>query len=100
MSRSRWVLYQRDHCKHIVTVQVLPLLSHPNDAITNEVLSLLKALLFSGNEVVQEGLQDFVKDTREEYLFANLKKKLDNAAECYKERYGTSLSNCLYSRLQ
>ena len=56
------------------------------------MLSLLKALLFSGNEIVQEGL-DFVKDTREEYLFVNLKKKLDNAAERYKERCGEAVSS-------
>ena len=58
---------------------MLPLLSHPNEAISNEVLLLLKALLFSGNPVVQEDLSDFVQDTRGEVLFANLKEILDDA---------------------
>ena len=61
-------------------------MSHPNEAIANEVLSLLKALLFSGNTVVQKGLRDFVKETREEVLFANLKKILDDAEVHYTER--------------
>ena len=45
----------------------------------------MKALLFSGNEEVQKGL-NLVKHTREELLFGNLKIKLDDAAVRYKER--------------
>ena len=72
---------------------MLLLLSHPNEAIVNEVLLLLKALLFSGNTVVQKGVRDFVKDTRGELyrVFANLKKILDDAEVHYTERYRVCL---------
>ena len=76
-------------------VKVLPLLSHPNEAIANQVLSLMKALLFSGNTVVQKGLRDFVKETREEVLFANLKKILDDAEVHYTERCRVYLQQAL-----
>ena len=74
---------------------MLPLLSHPNEAIANEVLSLLKALLFSGNTVVQKGFRDFVEDTREEVLFVNLKKILDDAGAHYTERCRIHLQQAL-----
>lgn len=48
----------------------------------------MKTMLFSGNENVQEGLAQSVKDTREETLFINLKEKLENASVKYKETYG------------
>ena len=72
---------------------MLLLLSHPNEAIVNEVLLPLKALLFSGNTVVQKGVRDFVKDTRGELyrVFANLKKILDDAEVHYTERYRVCL---------
>ena len=66
------------------SLQVLPLLSHSKEDISNEALSLLKTLLFSGNEAVQMGLE-FVKHTREEQLFGFLKHKLRHSAIQYRE---------------
>ena len=65
-------------------LQVLPLLSHSKEDISNEALSLLKTLLFSGTEAVQMGLE-FVKHTREEQLFGFLKHKLRHSAIQYRE---------------
>lgn len=45
----------------------------------------MKALLFSGNEVVQEGLTIDMRETREEKLFLNLKQRLEIAGLNYKE---------------
>lgn len=45
----------------------------------------MKALLFSGNEKVQDGMQ-YVENTREETLFINIKMKLDYAVTRFKER--------------
>ena len=45
----------------------------------------MKALLFSGNEKVQEGLAINVQETREETLFLILKKRLETASLNYKE---------------
>ena len=64
--------------------QVLPLLNHSKEDISNEALSLLKALLFSGNLTVQKGL-DAVRHTREERLFIFLKNKLRRSATQYRE---------------
>ena len=61
------------------TLQVLPLLTHPKEDISDEALSLLKTLLFSGNETVQKGLE-FVKYTREERLFIFLQTKLRHSS--------------------
>ena len=52
----------------------------------------MKALLFSGNENVQEGLASSVQETREETLFVNLKERLENAGTNYTEMY----VNCCY----
>ena len=60
------------------TFQVVPLLTHKGK-ISDEALSLLKTLLFSGNETVQEGLE-FVKETREDSLFIFLQNKLRRSA--------------------
>ena len=66
------------------TLQVLPLLTHPKEDISDEALSLLKTLLFSGNETVQKGLE-FVKYTREERLFIFLQTKLRHSSLQYRE---------------
>ena len=47
----------------------------------------MKALLFSGNEEVQEGLANSLKETREEILFLHLKQRIEIASHNYKERY-------------
>ena len=66
-------------------LQVIPLLSHPNECISRESLALMKALLFSGNEETQEGLALDLKETREETLFFNFKERLEIASLNYKE---------------
>ena len=58
---------------------------HSNESISRESLALMKALLFSGNEEVQEGLAINVQETREETLFLILKKRLETASLNYKE---------------
>ena len=64
-----------------------PLLSHPNEAIAREALALMKALLFFGNETVQDGVVQSIQDTREEKLFISLKRKLEIASIQFKETY-------------
>ena len=65
--------------------RIVPLLSHPNDEIVREVLAFLKAMLYSGNRHVQEGLNT-VFDTREERLFTTMVDLLQNAAITFNER--------------
>ena len=65
--------------------RVVPLLSHTNDEIVREVLAFLKAMLYSGNSHVQEGLNT-VFDTREERLFTTMASLLKDAAITYNER--------------
>ena len=65
--------------------RVLPLLSHPSDQVVCEVLAFLKAMLFSGNHHVQEGL-NVVFDTREETLFRTMGSLFQNAAIAFDER--------------
>ena len=45
----------------------------------------MKALLFSGNKEVQKGLAADMKESREEKLFLNLKKRLEIASLNYRE---------------
>ena len=45
----------------------------------------MKALLFSGNKEVQEGLAVDMRESREEKLFLNLKKRLEIASLNYRE---------------
>lgn len=66
-------------------MQVIPLLKHPNELISREVLTFLKALLYGGNAKVQRGL-DGLKATREESLFVTLRNIVMQAAHEYKER--------------
>ena len=75
-------------CRLILTIhlsQMIPLLSHPNDEIVREVLAFLKAILFSGNRDVQEGLE-YLLHTREEGLFTTMQGLLTNAAITHRER--------------
>lgn len=66
-------------------LKVICLLSHPNESISKEAIALMKTMLFSGNELVQEGLARSVQETREETLFINLKDKLEMASTKFKE---------------
>lgn len=55
--------------------------------ISREALALMKALLFSGNEEVQEGLCSSLRNTREEKLFLNLKQRIETASLNFTEMY-------------
>ena len=44
---------------------------HPDERISKEALTLMKAFLFSGNKEVQEGLIKAVNLSHEENLFLN-----------------------------
>ena len=65
--------------------RVLPLLSHPNEDISREVLAFLKAMFYSGNRHVQEGMNT-VFDTREETVFKIIGSLLQKAAIMLNER--------------
>ena len=71
------------HC--VSCLQVVPLLSHPNDKIVCQVLAFLKVMLYSGNREVQQGFQHLL-ETREERLFTTMSGLLQHAAITYKER--------------
>ena len=75
----RWVL-----CDALL-LQVVPLLSHPNEEIIREVLAFLKVMLYSGNRNVQRGFEHLL-ETREERLFTTMKGLLQHAAVTYIER--------------
>jgi inositol 1,4,5-triphosphate receptor type 1 len=66
--------------------RIVPLLSHSNDEIVREVLAFLKAMLYSGNSHVQEGMNT-VFDTREERLFTTMASLLKNSAFTFNERW-------------
>ncbi len=76
--------------------RVVPMLSHPNDAIIREVLAFLKSLFFSGNPHVQQGMKHLL-DTREERLFSTVQSLLQNAAVTFNER--RALVNQIDARL-
>ena len=65
--------------------RVLPLLSYPSEEIIREVLAFLKAIFYSGNRHVQEGLNT-VFDTREETVFKIIGSLLQKAATMLNER--------------
>ena len=67
------------------TLQVMPLLSHPNERIVYEVLAFLEAILEFGNTHVQEGLKDLIQ-SREHQVFPTLQAILKRASVVYKER--------------
>ena len=64
---------------------VLPLLSHPNEEVICEVLAFLKAMFYSGNRHVQEGM-NIVFKTREETIFKTMGCFLQNAAILFNDR--------------
>ena len=65
--------------------RVVPMLSHPNDTIVKEVLAFLKAMFFSGNRHIQEGMRHLL-ETREERLFTTMRLLLQNSAITFNER--------------
>ena len=65
--------------------RVVPMMSHPNDAVISEVLAFLKAMFFSGNRHVQEGMEHLL-ETREERLLSTVQSLLQNAAVTFNER--------------
>ena len=65
--------------------RVLPLLLHPSEEVTCEVLAFLKAMFYSGNRHVQEGM-NVVFQTREETIFKTMGSLLTNAAIMFNER--------------
>lgn len=76
---------------------MIPLLSHRNDDIVREVLAFLKAIMFSGNRHVQEGMEHLLS-TREEHLFTTMQKLLTYAAVTHRERWVHSVGSvpCLW----
>ena len=75
-----------------IHIQIIPFLSNPNESISREALALMKALLFSGNIEVQDGLANDITSTKEETLFISLKKRLDIARINYTEMYVTLIT--------
>ena len=69
-----------------VHVQLMPLLSHPNEEIVYKVLALLKVLLECGNKTVQTGLASLII-AKEHTLFPTLQRMLKQSAVAYGERY-------------
>ena len=65
--------------------RVLPLLSHPSEEIIHELLAFFKAMFYSGNRHVQEGLNT-IFDTREETVFKIIRSLLQKAATLLSER--------------
>jgi hypothetical protein len=65
--------------------RVLSLLAHPSEEVVCEVLAFLKAMLYSGNCRVQEGM-NVVFDTREETLFIIMGRLFRNSAITFEER--------------
>ena len=66
------------------SLQVIPLLSHPDERIVYEVLAFLEAILEYGNSHVQEGLKDVIKSKQQ--VFPTLKAILKRASIVYQER--------------
>ena len=65
--------------------RVLSMLAHPSEEVVCEVLAFLKAMLYSGNLRVQEGM-NVVFDTREETLFKIMGHLFQNATITFEER--------------
>ena len=68
---------------------MIPLLSHPNEKIVNEVLAFLEIILVFGDRHVQEGLKELI-NSREFQIFPTLQKMLRRTSLVYNERYDSS----------
>lgn len=87
-----------DHVTH--NLQVIPLLSHLDERIVNEVLALLQALLESGNITVQEGFVNFIEASPDNPIFPKLQDMLRRAAILHKERCALEAHYCITLKFQ
>ena len=71
---------------HDAMLQVLPHLSKTRDDIIREVLAFLAAILFGGNENVQQSLSEYFLGTREEKFFFAVKNRMQLSAIATKEK--------------
>jgi inositol 1,4,5-triphosphate receptor type 1 len=67
-------------------LKIIPLLSHHNDDIVRETLSLLAAILYKGNRSVQGGFEDYFLNTREERFFIDVQGRLQRSMIATRER--------------
>jgi len=74
-----------DVTRGLSTLQLTPLLSHPDERIVNEVLALMEVLLESGNRTVQRGFVQ-LKSSPDSSLFPTLQTLLRRATVLYEER--------------
>ena len=78
--------------EHGAMLKVLPHLSKNGDLIVREVLSFLAAMLFGGNDDVQNSLIDYFLGTREEKFFFAIKNRMNLSAIATKEKWATPLA--------
>lgn len=67
-------------------LDVLPQLSKTRDDIIREVLAFLAAMLFGGNNNVQQGLCEYFLGTREEKFFFAVKNRMQLSSIAIKEK--------------
>ena len=64
----------------------MPLLSHPNNAITREALAFLEVLFEFGNSHLQEASKDLL-NLHENHIFLIMQEAMREAMLVYRERY-------------
>ena len=64
----------------------MPLLSHPNNAITREALAFLEVLFEFGNSHLQEASKDLL-NLHENHFFLIMQEAMREAVLVYRERY-------------
>ncbi|XP_077987360.1 inositol 1,4,5-trisphosphate-gated calcium channel ITPR1-like [Glandiceps talaboti] len=77
---------QNELNEHGAMLKVLPLLARTSDSLAKEVLAFLSAMLFGGNENVQESLIEYFLSTREEHFFMAIKSRMNLSAVATKEK--------------
>lgn len=82
--------------KIMLCLQVMPLLSHPNEKIVHEVLAFIEAILQFGNAHVQEGLKELVKSQEHHRAFSALSTILKRASIAFEERYSENYYIFIY----
>ena len=78
-------MYILESTEHLLPLQIMPLLSHPDERIVYEVLAFLEAILEFGNTHVQEGLKELIK-AKEQHVFPTLKSIVKRSSIVYQER--------------
>ena len=76
---------------HGIFLQVLSVVAYPCDEVSQEALAFLSALLYAGNEKVQQRLQSLFQNDPHKSMEAFMsitQTLLIKAAACYKARYG------------